>query len=137
MIIANAVEKLRSITPLPTQEEVTHFSPSLRSFGRDFEKFSDLIQQYDQKRYGMPLLELQEIVHSDALQRQFPERFGISFVEYAQRFLSGESMGDSLRDGIFQPAETKLNVHVEEPANTIFIEKLIANLADRMRIKRP
>jgi hypothetical protein len=87
MIIADAVEKLRSITPLPTQEEVTHFSPSLRSLGKDFEKFKDLIQQYDQKRYGMPLLELQEIVHSDALQRQFPERFGISFAEYAQRFL--------------------------------------------------
>lgn len=124
----NFVQTLRSITPRPEESVAL---PTTGGADARLEALQKAIGDFDMRRYGMPLRELQATVHDEALQREFPARYGISFEEYAERFIGGESMGESLKEGKFQPPSEASQKAAAEPENRSFIAKLVAHVVGR------
>jgi hypothetical protein len=126
----SALDTLRRITPpLPPEELRDLVPPSSREASDDLARMRSAILEYDLRRYGMPLQDLQRFVHEEERQRTFQAAYGIPFEEYAQRFIGGEPMGVALRDGKFQAPPQASLAAAKEPANQTFLEGVIAHLA--------
>jgi hypothetical protein len=83
-------ERLKAVTPNQERELVLPpRDPDLMEIYRAIEAVEDA-------RYGMPAQALKEIIHSPKHQVSFEKRFGLTFEEYATRFLNGESMGKAV-----------------------------------------
>jgi len=127
MTLSPSIETLRRITPkVGTDPEFSLSTTGAAS--EQLEVMRRAICQYDMRRYGMPLRELQEIVHDTAKQRGFQERYGIPFEEYARRFNEGERMGDALKGGVFQPADPAAVAAATDRANRTVLQWVAAHL---------
>jgi hypothetical protein len=122
------VEQLRKFTPdIDTGEP----AGANRFLDFDLQELVLNLRSFELKRYGMPLRELQSIIHDKRKHADFSGQFGITLEEYAQRFLCGESMGAALKDGRFQPADSRAVAAMHDRSNIAFIERLISELTER------
>ena len=127
MTLSPSIETLRRITPKVGADPEISLSTAGAASGQ-VEVMRRAIHEYDMRRYGMPLGELQEIVHDTAKQQAFQERYGIPFEEYARRFIEGERMGDALKGGVFQPPGPAAVKAATDPANRAFLQGVVAHL---------
>lgn len=123
-----SVEQLRKVTP--GIDDAQSSAPN-RFLDFDLQELQLNLRGFELRRYGMPLRELTSIIHDTRNQAGFSEKFGIGLEEYAERLLCGESMGLALKDGRFQPADSRSIAARHDRFNLTFIERLISEITER------